>query len=72
MGAEFDSEEITLKKGKSVMEALREALEEKGQADRMDSDYGLFILHDVTVKTINHLPLEGDEVVCTVEYEYGG
>ncbi len=67
MGAEFGSEEIALKKGSSVMGALREALEKKGQAGRMDSDYGLFILHDVTVAVI-----QGDKVVCMVEYEYGG
>ena len=67
MGAEFDKETITLKAGKGLMEALREVLEKKGMADRMDSDYGLFILHDVNV-----LSVKDEKVECMVEYEYGG
>lgn len=49
------------------MEALKKALENKGLADRMDSDSGIFIIDDVTVKSIN-----GDEVLIEVNYEYGG
>ncbi|MBU0846616.1 hypothetical protein KKH23_05450 [Patescibacteria group bacterium] len=67
MGAEFDKETITIEKGQNVIDALNRALEKKGLADRMDSDYGLFILHDVTV-----ISIEGDNVVCLIEYEYGG
>lgn len=65
--AQFDSEKITLMKGQSLMEALKKALENKGLADRMDSDSGIFIIDDVTVKSIN-----GDEVLIEVNYEYGG
>ncbi len=67
MGAQFDNAAITLKKGKSLMEALKEALGKKGLADRMDSENGIFIINDVTVAYI-----DGDKVVCLVEYEYGG
>ena len=49
------------------MEALKEALGKKGLADRMDSENGIFIINDVTVAYI-----DGDKVVCLVEYEYGG
>lgn len=67
MGAQFDTEHIKMKEGQNLMERLREALKEKGQADRMSSDYGLFFLTEVTVKTINR-----DEVLLEVGYEYGG
>ncbi len=67
MGAEFDKETINVQKGQNVIDALNKALEKKGLADRTDSDYGLFILHDVTV-----IFIERDNVVCMVEYEYGG
>lgn len=49
------------------MKVLKEALKEKGQADRMDSENGLFFINEVIVKSIN-----GDEVLLEVEYEYGG
>lgn len=64
MGAKFDSETITLTKGKNVMDVLREALEKKGLASRTEE--GIFIIDDVTVKSV-----DGNEVVCEVEYEYG-
>ena len=64
---QFDSEKITLTKGQSLMEALKKALENKGLADRMDSENGIFIIDEVTVKSIN-----GAEVLLEVEYEYGG
>lgn len=67
MGAKFDTEHIKMKEGQNLMECLKKALKEKGQADRMDSDNGLFFLTEVTVKTIN-----GDEVLLEVGYEYGG
>jgi len=66
MGAKFDTEQIKMKEGQNLMECLKKALKEKGQADRMDSDYGLFIITEVTVKSIN-----GDEVLLQVGYEYG-
>ncbi len=65
--ADFGMETLTLKKGKSVMAALREALKKKGQEDRMDSDTGIFILNDVAV-----LSIKDDKVECKVDYEYGG
>ncbi len=67
MGAKFDSENIKMKKGQNLMKLLREALKKKGQADRMDSENGLFFITEVTVKSIN-----GDEVLLEVGYEYGG
>ena len=67
MGAQFDTEHIKMKEGQNLMERLKEALKEKGQADRMDSDSGLFFITEVTVKSIN-----GDEVLLEVGYEYGG
>lgn len=67
MGAQFDTEHIKMKEGQNLMECLKKALNEKGQADRMDSDNGLFFITEVTVKTIN-----GDEVLLEVGYEYGG
>lgn len=67
MGAQFDTEHILMKKGQSLMKVLKEALEKTGQADRMSSDYGLFFITEVTVKSIN-----GDEVLLEVGYEYGG
>lgn len=67
MGAKFDTEHIKLKEGHDLMERLKEALEKKGQADRMDSENGLFFINNVTVKSIN-----SDEVLLEVEYEYGG
>jgi len=66
MGAQFDNATITLTKGKSLMEALKEALGKKGLAGKIDSENGIFIIDDVTVKSI-----ERDEVACLVEYEYG-
>lgn len=66
MGAKFDTEQIKMKEGQNLMECLKKALKEKGQADRMDSDYGLFIITEATVKSIN-----GDEVLLQVGYEYG-
>lgn len=65
--AQFDSEKITLTKGQSLMNALNEALKHKGMADRIDSENGIFIIDEVTVKSIN-----GTEVLLEVEYEYGG
>ena len=67
MGAQFDTEHIKMKEGQNLMECLKKALKEKGQADRMDSDYGLFFITEVTVKSIN-----SDEVLLEVGYEYGG
>ena len=67
MGAKFDTEHIKMKEGQNLMECLKKALKKKGQADRMDSDYGLFFITEVTVKSIN-----GDEVLLEVGYEYGG
>lgn len=67
MGAKFDTEHIKMKEGQNLMECLKKALKEKGQADRMSSDYGLFFITQVTVKSIN-----GDEVLLEVGYEYGG
>lgn len=67
MGAQFDSETIKMKEGQNLMERLREVLKEKGQADRMSSDYGLFFINNVNLKSIND-----DEVLLEVEYEYGG
>ncbi len=67
MGAQFDTEHIKMKEGQNLMECLKKALKEKGQDDRMDSDYGLFFITEVTVKSIN-----GDEVLLEVGYEYGG
>jgi hypothetical protein len=66
MGAEFDTEHINMKPGQSLKDVLREALNTKGQADRMDSENGLFFITEVTVISIN-----GDEVLLAVEYEYG-
>lgn len=67
MGAQFDTELIKMNEGQNLMERIKEALTEKGQADRMDSDNGLFFITEVTVKSIN-----GDEVLLEVGYEYGG
>lgn len=64
MGAKFDRETITLTKGQSVMDVLREALKKKGLAARMED--GIFIIDNMTVKSV-----DGNEVVCEVEYEYG-
>lgn len=55
MGAKFDTEQIKMKEGQNLMERLREVLTEKGQADRMDSDYGLFFITEVTVKSIKRV-----------------
>lgn len=55
MGAKFDTEHIKMKEGQNLMECLKKALKEKGQADRMDSDYGLFFITEVTVKSINRV-----------------
>jgi len=55
MGAKFDTEHIKMKVGQNLMERLREVLKEKGQADRMDSDNGLFFITEVTVKSINRV-----------------
>lgn len=65
--ADFDAETIKMKEGQNLMDVLRDALKEKGLADRMDSDNGIFIIDDVTVKSIN-----GDEVLIDVNYEHGG
>ncbi|MBU4221427.1 MAG: hypothetical protein KKA10_07375 [Euryarchaeota archaeon] len=65
--ADFDAETIKMKEGQNLMDVLRDALEEKGLADRMDSDRGIFIIDDVTV-----LSIKDNEVECKVEYEYGG
>ncbi len=67
MGAEFDTETIKMKEGQNLSNILKEALREKRQADRMDSDNGLFIINNINVKSIN-----SDEVLLEVEYEYGG
>lgn len=67
MGAEFDNETIKMKNGQNLIDVLKDALEQKGMADRMDSNTGLFFIDNVTVKSIN-----GDEVLLEVEYEYGG
>lgn len=67
MGIEFDRETIKMKEGQDIMKLLREALEGKGQEDRIDNENGLFFIDNVTVKSIN-----GDEVLLEVEYEYGG
>lgn len=67
MGAEFDSETIKMKEGENLTKVLKDSLEAKGQADRMDSENGLFFINEVIVKSIN-----GDEVLLEVEYEYGG
>ena len=67
MGAQFDSETIKMKEGQNLMKVLKEALKEKGQADRMDSENGFFFINEVIVKANN-----GDEVLLEVEYEYGG
>ncbi len=67
MGAEFGTEHLKMKDGQNLMDVLREVLEGKGQADRMDSENGLFFINNVAVKSIN-----GDEVLLEVEYEYGG
>lgn len=64
MGAKFDDETLTLTRGQSVMDALKEALAKKGKADRVED--GFFIIDDVTV-----LSVDGNEVVCKVDYEYG-
>lgn len=65
MGAKFDEENITLTNGQSVMEMLLEAFKKKKIADRIED--GIFILDDVTV-----LSIDGNDVVCTVRYQYGG
>jgi len=67
MGARFDTEHLKMKEGQNLMERLRGALKKKGQADRMNSDSGLFFITEVTVNSIN-----GDEVLLEVGYEYGG
>jgi len=67
MGAQFDSETIKMNEGQNLMKVLKEALKEKGQADRMENENGLFFITEVTVKFIN-----GDEVLLEVGYEYGG
>lgn len=67
MSAQFDSETLKMKEGHNLIDVLKKALNEKGQADRMDSDFGLFFITEVTVKSIN-----GDEVLLEVGYEYGG
>ena len=64
MGAKFDSETIAMTKGQNVMDALREALKKKGFAAMMEDE--IFIIDNVTVKSV-----DGNEVVCEVEYEYG-
>lgn len=64
MGAKFDSETLTLTKGQSVMDALKKALA-KGKADRIED--GIFIIDDVTI-----LDAARNEVLCKVDYEYGG
>jgi len=66
MGAQFDSENIKMNEGQNLMKVLKEALKEKGLADRMDSENGLFFINEVIVKAINE-----DEVMLEVEYEYG-
>lgn len=63
MGAKFDDETLTLTRGQSVMDALKEALQKKGLAARMED--GL-IIDDVHVLSITE-----NEVVCRVDYEYG-
>lgn len=65
MGAKFDEAKITLTNGQSVMEMLLEAFKKKKIADRIED--GIFILDDVTV-----LSIDGNDVVCTVRYQYGG
>jgi len=67
MGAEFDTETIKLKEGQNLMVILKKALEEKGMADRMESENCFFFINEVNVKS-----LTGDEVLLEVEYEYGG
>jgi len=67
MGAQFDSETLKMKEGQNLIDVLKKALNEKGQADRMDSDIGLFFIGNVTVKSIHC-----NEVLLEVEYEYGG
>jgi hypothetical protein len=67
MGAEFDSTTINMKVGGNLMEVLKEALFEKGQADLIDSEDGLFFVNNVHVTAIHD-----DEVELKVEYEYGG
>lgn len=66
MGAKFDSEIIVLDIGDSLMETLTEVLRKKGFGERIDGDQAIFIVDDVTVKEIN-----GSEIICEVEYEYG-
>jgi hypothetical protein len=67
MSAKFDTEQLKMKEGQNLLDVLKKALNEKRQADRMDSDNGLFFITEVTVKSIN-----GDEVLLEVGYEYGG
>ncbi len=64
MGAKFDSAELTLTKGQSLADVLKEALKKERLAARLDD--GL-IVDDVHV-----LSITGNEVVCRVDYEYGG
>lgn len=67
MSAEFNNETIKMKEGQNLIDVLRDTLRAKGQADRMDSENGLFFVNNVIVKSIN-----GDEVLLEVQYEYGG
>lgn len=64
MGAKFDSATLTLKKGQSIMDVIKEALKKERLAARLDD--GL-IIDDVHV-----LSITGNEVVCRIDYEYGG
>lgn len=64
MGAKFESEPIILTKEQSIMDVLKEALQKKGLAARMEDG---FIIDDVHILSITE-----NEVVCRVDYEYGG
>lgn len=66
MCAKFDSETFKIKEGEIVGDVLINILKEKGFADRVESDTGLFLIDNVIIKSI-----QGDEVLIEVEYEYG-
>lgn len=67
MSTQFDDIILKMKPEQSLMYAMLDALKKKGQADRMNSDHGIFIIDDVTVQSV-----EGGEVTLKVQYEYGG